>query len=246
MRLALLAVLLAGCATSAAPTPTLESPPRLVTTPALEPWVIDRAQAYADAQGPLPFDVDVLPPQAALASAQEGTADLIVAAIEPPAGWFATPLATEGIAVIVHQDNPRLSFSTEQLADLFSGRIASWETFNADPLEVQPLIPLAGDQVRQRFETLVLGGNHATTNALLAPSPAIMASMVADNPGAIGYLLHVELAEGVNMVRVDGARPISTDIAQGSYSLTIEILALAPTEPTGVLRDWVEWLQASD
>jgi phosphate transport system substrate-binding protein len=246
MRFALLAVLLTSCATATQPTPTLESLPRLVTTPALEPWVIDQAQAYADAHGPLPFDVDVLPPQAALAAAQEGTADLIVAAIEPQAGWFATPLATEGIAVIVHQDNPSRSFSTEQLADLFSGRIASWEAFDADPLEVQPLIPLAGDEVRQRFETLVLEGNQATTNALQAPSPAIMASMVAEDPGAIGYLLHVDLPEGVNMVRIDGALPIPTNIARGSYSLTLEILALAPIEPAGPLRDWLVWLQASD
>lgn len=218
---------------------------RVVTTPGLYAPVSGWVAGYHASHGQSLFRLDILPPAAALKAVEEGEADLLVAGIEPPAGWFVTPLGKEGIAVIVNPEIPVRSFSIETLADLFTGRIASWEVLGGPASAVQPVVPLGGDELRARFEGLVLSGSPSTPAAYLAPSPEAMVSLVGESAGAIGVLPLSALSESVRVVRVDGVLPGPSTIASGSYPFTLDVLALAPREPEGVLREWLVWVQSS-
>jgi len=240
----LLVVLLASCAGAPTELPPATPLPRLVTTPALEPWVSQWIAAYHTAQGQIGFSVDVLPPAAALEAVGEGDAKLVVAGIEVPSSWFATPLGIEGIAVLVHPDNPVRNFSFSDLASLFAGRIRAWDELGGSDGSVQVVIPLAGDEVRLRFEGLVMQGSSTTSTALLAPSPTAMIAIIAANPQAIGYLPMSQTDEDVRVVRVEDVLPGEANIARGTYPLTLEVIAMAPDEPGGALHDWLIWLQA--
>jgi phosphate transport system substrate-binding protein len=240
----MLLVLLASCAGSATELPPATPLPRLATTPALEPWVSHWIAAYRTAGGSLGFEVEVLPPAAALEAAEEGDAALVVAGIEAPDGWFASPLGIEGIAVLVHSGNAVRSFSLGELASIFAGRTRSWTDLGGSEGNVQPVIPLAGDEARLRFETLVMGGVSSTSYALLAPSPAIMTSAIASDPLTIGYVPLSQAVGEARIVRVDGLLPGEANLADGSYPLRIEVVAMAPGEPSGSLRDWIAWVQA--
>jgi len=217
----LLVVLLASCAGAPTELPPATPLPRLVTTPALEPWVSQWIAAYHTAQGQIGFSVDVLPPAAALEAVGEGDAKLVVAGIEVPSSWFATDLAS-----------------------LFAGRIRAWEELGGSDGSVQVVIPLAGDEVRLRFEGLVMQGSSTTSTALLAPSPTAMIAIIAANPQAIGYLPMSQTDEDVRVVRVEDVLPGEDSLARGTYPLTLEVIAMAPDEPDGALHDWLIWLQA--
>ena len=240
----LLVVLLASCAGAPTELPPAVPLPRLVTTPALEPWVSQWIAAYHTAQGQLGFSVDVLPPAAALEDAEDDAVELVVAGIEVPSSWFATPLGIEGIAVLVHPDNPVRNFSFGDLASLFAGRVRAWEELGGSMGSVQVVIPLAGDEVRLHFEGLVMQGSSTTSTALLAPSPTAMISIIAANPLAIGYVPMSLTDEDVRVVRVEDVMPGEANLAGGTYPLTLEVIAMAPEEPGGALRDWLVWMQA--
>jgi hypothetical protein len=240
----LLVVLLASCAGAPTELPPAAPLPRLVTTPALEPWVSQWIAAYHTAQGQLGFSVDVLPPAAALEAVEDDAFGLVVAGIEVPSSWFATPLGIEGIAVLVHPDNPVRNFSISDLASLFAGRVRAWEELGRSVGSVQVVIPLAGDEVRLRFEGLVMQGSSTTSTALLAPSPTAMIAIIAANPQAIGYVPMSQTDEDVRVVRVEDVMPGEARLADGTYPLTLEVIAMAPEEPGGALRDWLAWLQA--
>lgn len=241
----LLLALLVSCASPATEPPPASPLPRLATTPALEPWVSQWVAAYRLEHGSLGFEVEVLPPAAALEAVEEGEVALLVAGIGAPDGWFATPLGFEGIAVLVHADNSVRSFSLSELDALFGGRMRSWTDLGGAEGGVQPVIPLAGDEVRLRFETVVMGGVSSTSYSLLAPSPAAMLSMIASDPLSIGYVPLSLNAGEAWIARLEGVLPGETTLADGTYPLLLEVIAMAPTEPQGVLRDWLAWVQAS-
>jgi phosphate transport system substrate-binding protein len=71
-----------------------------------------------------------------------------------------------------------------------------------------------------------------------------MVSMILANPYTIGYVPLSYSAEEPRIVRVDGILPGESTLADGTYPLLLEVVAMAPEEPTGPLRDWLVWLQA--
>jgi phosphate transport system substrate-binding protein len=237
-------LLLASCGTGSSTPPTPDLLPRLAVTPALEAWISSCLIAYQEDHSPLEFTVEVLSYEAALEAVVDGDVELVVAGLEPPSDWFATPLGVEGITVVVHPGNPVRNYTLSDLAAVFSGRLRSWDELGWSEAFVQPVIPPASDEVRRRFEDLVMGGETPTGNALLAPSPEAMVAAVAADPNAIGFVTLSQSAEDVRNVRVEGILLGETSLAEGRYPLWLEVIAMAPQEPVGPLRDWLAWVQA--
>ena len=237
-------LVLVACATppTATPTPSLI---RVATTPVFEGLVTQWVIEYGETQARSRIDLRIYPLEDALKAVETGTVDVIVTGTQPPRGWFATPLSLEGIAVVVHPTNSIRSLNHEDLAALFNGDIDSWSELGGEELPVQPVIPLPRDETRDYFVAQVLESSGFSPDALLAPSPFAMATLVAEGEGAIGYLPLSQVTDTVRVVRVDGVLPNATTVEDGRYPLRMEILALAPEEPGGMTREWLAWLQDS-
>ncbi len=240
----LLLGMLYGCAPPATPTPAPPPAPRAAVSTALAPWLIQRARAFMEEQGPLPFDLETLPPQAALEAAADGQFAFVITASPPPEGWFATPLGMEGVAVVVHPDNKIRQLGLQTLGDLFSGRLESWEALGGEARPVQAVLPLSGDEMRELLQSLALGNLRPSTNALLAPTTTAALTLVAEDPGAVGLVPLSAVSSQVRAVRVEGVLPATSTVSDGRYPLTLQVLAVAPQEPQGALRDWLVWLQS--
>lgn len=234
---------ISACASAPTPSPTPQIA-RILTTSAFEGTVADWAAMFTETQESVLIETDTLAPQAAIDAVTAGKADLVVAGVNPPPGWFATPLWIEGIAVVVHPSNSTRRLSTEDLREIFTGRVTSWGEFKGDNLDIQPIVPFPGDDVRSQFETQVLSDTHFTPNSLLAPNPSVMVSMVMEDEGAIGILPLSLVTNEVLDVILDDIIPTMSNVQKGLYPLRIEILALAPKEPAGVVREWLAWVQS--
>lgn len=236
-------ILIAACAPAPTPSPTLQVA-RIVTTSAFESTAAEWAATFAFGQQSVLMEIEIMTPQAALKAIDAGEADVIIAGVKPPQGWFASPLWVEGIAVVVHPSNSARRLSTDDLISIFTGRITTWSELKGENWAIQPIVPFSGDDLRAQFETQVLNDAPVTPNALLAPNPSAMASMVAEDEGAIGILPFSYITPEVLTVIVDGIIPTVSNLQNGLYPLSIEVLALAPEEPVGVARDWLAWMQS--
>jgi len=240
----LLLASLVACTSTATPPPTLPPIQRLAVTPALEGLVTTWLLDYRATAGPPAFDLEVMPLESALGAAASGQVDAVLAAASPPDGWFATPLAKEPIAVIVHRSNPVTSLTLQDLAGIFTGRITRWETWGGAALEIEPVIPLRGDELRSAFASLVLQEARFTGAALLGPSPELVVRLVSERPGAVGFVIQSSASSQVKVLSVQEgstSTPSPTDL---QHPLAVEILAMAPEEPGGPIREWLGWLQA--
>lgn len=241
--LALVFTLLTACTSepSATPAPTLS---RVVTSPAYETLVTSWVEEFPISSASL-IEIIVLPTQDIENAVRDRVAELALTGATPPHEWFATPLLEEGIAVIVHPENRVRSYTLEDLAAVFSGQVVNWRDLGGEYQAIQPVIALSTDEIRERFENLVLGELKLTVNALLAPSPSAMSRYVSEHPGAIGYLPLSNLSTQVHAARVEGSHPSDKTVQDGSYPLSITVFAFARKEPDGILRDWLAWIQSA-
>ena len=234
---------LGACAAEAtpAPTPVVQ---QVISTPAYADLVKTWFDGYLQVNPDSLISLVNQPPEAALASLEDGSGDILIGGLTPPAGWFATPLSKDGIVVVVHLDLGVRDLSIDELAAIFTGRMSSWESLADTDLQIQPVIPLPGDEIRAAFQSTVMNGQRFTNNALLGPTPAAVLQLVDENEGAVGFLPYSAVGEKVHPIRVEGTLPGSATIHDGRYPLTLTILAIAPQEPSGDVRSWLAWIQS--
>jgi hypothetical protein len=248
---ALLVGLFGAMAAACAPAPEASPTPQPLlplvgVTPSLEPLVVSWMADYADANGVPDFDLTILPLAAAEEDALAGRIVLLVAAAESPPGWFATPLGREGLVVIVHPENPVRAFAFDDLGALFSGEVQRWDALAGPARDVQPVIPVPGDELRSLFQDRVMNTRRMASSARLAPSPELMGDLVAEDAGRIGLIPWSAVDGRVVAARIEGVLPSESTIHDATYPLTAQVLALAPHEPQGAVREWLVWMQARD
>jgi len=237
--------LTASLAACAGTTPELAEPPRLVSQPYYETVLVDWAVAYAEQlDGPLPFDLATSTRAEGIHQVEDGEAALLVTSGEPPDGWFATPLGSLALAVIIHPDNPVRDLELDELLDLYTGRSSSWESVGGRDVPVQPILPLPGEPVGDAFRARVLTDARPWPGTLLAPTAAATLEVIMEDEGALGVVPLAAVTPEVRLLRIGGILPGDSTVSSGTYPLTVELFATAPLEPGPPLRDFLVWIQS--
>lgn len=234
----ILAALAVAC--SRAPATTVAPVPRVYVPPYAEPVVRQWAEDYVTETGAaLPFDLDPQTLDSALSRVPLEPNSLLLFGGPPPEDWFVTPVASVPVVILVHPDNPVHDLRPSDLQNLFARRTAGWSTLGGSDVDVQPVLPLAEEPLRAWFESIVMRGTPVWPGTWLAPTPEAMASLVASEPGAVGILLGTEVPLTVAVIRVLAVLP-----SEESYPYRFDLLAFAPQEPAGGVREWLGWVQA--
>lgn len=238
----LLALLLALFFTACQASPTPSTPPaeleEVLVTPALLAQAAGWAESFQEERGQILLNLSPLPYAAAVEALENGEAGVLITSQNPPPDWWAVPLGTEPIAVVVNASNPVQGLTHSELIQILSGQATNWEPWTDQSQSIEVVFPLPGDDLRTRFLDLMSPGIRLAPGARLAPNPAAVAEVVAQTPGSIGILPYSLLSESINALQIDGVHPDEEE-----YGYSIDILALAPQEPEGSTRAWLIWLQ---
>jgi ABC-type phosphate transport system substrate-binding protein len=167
------------------------------------------------------------------------------------ASLWAAPIGQDGIAIIVHASNAIPALSVSDLRLIFQGQITSWAALGGDDQPVTAVSRESGADTRLAFEALVMDGQPITLNARLALSSASMVEIVAETPGAIGYVSMAWAADSrVRVVPVgtaDGAQvPTPETVSADLYPLRAPVLIVGPEAPipNTIYYDWFAWMQS--
>jgi DNA-binding transcriptional LysR family regulator len=236
---------LTACVSTVETTETPFRIQRIAVVPELEglisPWLTE----YVKESGQATLMLDSLSSTEILTALESEEVDVGLICEDVPPGWFATPLWREAIAVIV---NPGIGLSTLDvvaLADVFSGRLQTWDALDGSSISIQPIVPFPGSIVRERFRQIVMGNSSFTPAALIGGTPDAIFDLVKSEDGAIGFLPIWQVREGVDVVAIGGVTPESETLQSGAYPLWLDIVAVSSEEPVGDLRDFLVWLQGS-
>ena len=96
---------------------------------------------------------------AGITAVQEGTCDIGLSSRalkdeEKAAGLKETVLAYDGIAIIVHPDNPVSDLTIEQIAQLYTGEVTNWKDVGGNDAEVVLIGREAASGTRDGFESI--------------------------------------------------------------------------------------------
>lgn len=163
-------------------------------------------------------------------------------------------ISRDAIAVIVNPENPIEQLTIQQVSDIFSGKYNNWRELGG---EDRPIVRLSresnsGTHVYFLENVLRLGDKENKTlfaqNTLLLPSSEGIVSEVSDNPNAIGYdgLGYITPDLKVIAIAEDSESPfiipsIET-VNDGTYPIARDLYMYTAGEPTGVLKDYLNWI----
>ena len=174
-----------------------------------------------------------------ITAVQEGTCDIGLSSRalkdeEKAAGLQETVLAYDGIAIIVHPDNPVSDLTLDQIAKLYTGEITNWKDVGGNDAAVVLIGREAASGTRDGFESIT-GTKEKCQYRQELTSTGDVITAVSQNPDAIGYASLASVKDSVKALNVDGVTPSEATVKDGSYKVqrpfvlvTMEGRALTP------------------
>lgn len=137
---------------------------------------------------------------------------------EKAAGLEETVLAYDGIAMIVHPENPVEDLTLEQIADIYTGKITNWSEVGGQDAQIVLIGREAGSGTRSGFEEIV-GVQDACQYRQELSATGDVITTVAQNPGAIGYASLASVKDTVKALNIGGVTPSEQSVKDGTYAI---------------------------
>ena len=173
---------------------------------------------------------------AGITAVQEGTCDIGLSSRalkdeEKAAGLQETVLAYDGIAIIVHPDNPVSDLTLEQIAQLYTGEITNWKDVGGNDAQVVLIGREAASGTRDGFESITDTKDACQYRQELTSTGDVITT-VSQNPDAIGYASLAALKDTVKALTVGGVAPTEETVKDGSYVIQRPFVLVTKTGET--------------
>ena len=142
-------------------------------------------------------------------------------------------IAIDGVAVIVHPDNPLRQLTTQQLAQVFSGEIDDWRVLGGHgPIHVLARDDRSGTWETFRDQVLTPYGSRLSGHAARLESSEQLSDRVSADRQAIGFIGLAAVRQARALAIVDGdsqaMAPTGSLIATQDYPLTRRLYLYSP------------------
>ena len=166
---------------------------------------------------------------------------------EKAAGLTGTVLAYDGIAIIVHPENPVSDLSLETIAKIYTGEITNWSEVGGNDTEVVLIGREAGSGTRDGFESITDTEDACQYRQELTSTGDVITT-VAQNPGAIGYASVASVKDTVKALNVDGVAPTEETIKDGSYVVQRPFVLVTKTDAklSEAAQKFFDYITSSD
>jgi len=157
-------------------------------------------------------------------------------------------VARDGIAVVVHPQNPVSDLTMDQLRQIFNGTLRNWNQVGGPDQSIQVLSRESNSGTYVFFNEQVLEKDDYGREVRLMPSSAAIVQSTSQDHWSIGYV-GLGYAEGaavkVIAVKQDAAGPAvhpSLDtVRDGSYPIARPLYLYTNGEPTGLTKAVVDF-----
>ena len=215
-------------------------------------------QAWAEAFNELHTDVDVVVTGTGtgngIAALINGTTDIAMASRKIKSSESeqinGTPVeytvAKDGLAVIVHPDNPVDSLTMEQIKDIFTGKVTNWQDVGGDDVQILIYTRDTSSGTYGFFKEFVLEDEGYTEAGRRTASNAAMANTIAQEKYSVGYVGLPFLTNNVKAVAVskDGGVPVTPSVEKaisGEYPIVREMDVYTVGEAEGLAKVFLDF-----
>ena len=155
---------------------------------------------------------------------------------------WSVEIARDGLAIVINPDNPVNNLTLQQVRDIYSGKVTNWSGLGGNKAQIHVFTREDGSGTRSSFESLVMGKTEIMARAMVQDSNGAVRQLVGDDPYAIGFISLGLVDKTVKAVELDGVIPSREHVIDGSYNLSRPFLFLSLKEPTGLSKDFIDFI----
>jgi phosphate transport system substrate-binding protein len=155
---------------------------------------------------------------------------------------IAHTIAIDAIVPIVHPKNKVQGLTTDQLSQIYQGKITNWKEVGGDNLTI---IVVSRDSSSGTFESwghLVLSNARVTPKAQLQASNGAVVQAVSKNRYAVGYIGLGYLNTSVKALTVNGITASAKTALSKEYPVARPLYMYTNGQPTGEVAKFIKFI----
>src|SRR4051794_6641916 len=152
-------------------------------------------------------------------------------------------VAWDGIAVIVNANNPIKGLTKRQVEQIFTGDIVDWSNLGGAPGKISVYTRNTSSGTYSEFKELAMKKRDYVTSSQKLAGNEQIASEVAKNPNAIGYVgLAYTRASGIKVIPIDGETPSNESVLQKKYPYARPTFFYTDGVPAGLAKEFIDFV----
>jgi phosphate transport system substrate-binding protein len=178
----------------------------------------------------------------------------LLQALEKNIHPYEIAVAKDGIAVVVHPENPVDRLTIEQLGKIFTGEVLRWSDVSGPDKEIEVLSRESSSGTYVFFQEMVLKKQDYMQDAKLLPATSAIIQSVSTDRWAVGYVglgYAVAAEDKVKIIAVKESDesaaviPSEQTVKSGKYPIARPLYLYLNGEPKGIVKDFVEFCLSS-
>ena len=152
------------------------------------------------------------------------------------------PFAVDGVAPIIHPANPVTNLDSEQIQNIFSGKIKNWQEVGGENAEIHLYSRDEASGTRSVFWKKALNKAVIAESANIVPSNGAMKSAVSRDRYALGYMSIGHIDNTVKGVDLNGVAPTQQNAVNGSYPVVRKLFMNTNGAPHALVKAFIDYV----
>jgi phosphate transport system substrate-binding protein len=161
-------------------------------------------------------------------------------------GFVITPIAKDGVAIIVNPSNSLTDLTIAQIKGIYTGNYTNWKQVGGPDMPIVVVGRDSASGTREYFTSSVMSGGNYTPVMLEKNSNGAVQQTISQTPGAIGYVGLGFLDPSVKALKINinGTlfEPTVDNVLIGKYPLSRSLYLITNGAPAGLARDYIAYI----
>lgn len=158
-------------------------------------------------------------------------------------GLKTFPFAIDGVAVAVNPKNSVGALTSQQVRDIFAGKIKNWQEVGGPAAPIHLFTRDEASGTRETFWEKLLKKGPIDAKANVVASNGAMKLALTQDPQAIGYLGIGFVDQQVKAVKLDGADATQENAKSGAYKVTRQLYMNTKGEPQPLVKAFIDYIK---
>jgi phosphate transport system substrate-binding protein len=157
-------------------------------------------------------------------------------------GLKSFAFAIDGVAVAVNPKNRVSGLTSEQVKDIFAGKITNWKDVGGDDTPIHLFTRDEASGTREVFWERLLQKGPISSGANVVASNGAMKVALSQDPLAIGYLGIGHVDTTIKGIPLDGAVPTQENATNGTYKVTRKLYMNTKGDPSPLAKALIDYI----
>ncbi|QYR23277.1 phosphate ABC transporter substrate-binding protein PstS family protein [Paenibacillus sp. sptzw28] len=152
-------------------------------------------------------------------------------------------VAVVAMATVVNKDITVDNLTKQQLVDIFTGKVTNWKDVGGQDEKITIVNRPSSSGTRKTFEKYALGTkSEDLQGSIQEDSSGTVKKLVAETPGAIGYLAFSYIDDSVKTLKYDGVEPKEENVVTGDYPVWAYEHMYTKGEPNEIAKAFLDYM----